>query len=71
MDTRVARRLHVSALRLGPVLVVTARNENLMVLDQVAAAIAIDAGRVADVVAVRLEPTNHRVLCLEYEVFRA
>ena len=71
VDAGVARRLDVGALRAGPVLVVADGQEDLVVADQRAGPVGVDAGRVADVVAVRLEPADHRVLGVEDPVLAA
>ena len=63
----VARQLDVGALLAGPVLVVADREEHLVLEELGAAAVAVDAARVADVVAVALEPPDHRVLGVEHE----
>jgi hypothetical protein len=64
----VARRFDVGALRSGPVLVVPDRQKHFVVLDERAAPIAVETGRVADVVAVRFEPAHHRVLGVEHQI---
>src|SRR5205814_8574861 len=61
----IARRLDVGALRAGPVLVVPYRHEDAVRLQQGAAAIRIDTRRVADVVALLLEPAEHREFGVE------
>ena len=70
MDTRVARRFDVRALRRRPVLVVPDREENLVFAQLGSPAIGINAGRVADVVSVGLEPPEHRIFRVEQPVFR-
>ena len=52
----------------GPVLVVADRQEDLVVEDLGPATVGVDAGEVADVVAVALEPAHHRVLGVEERV---
>ena len=68
VHARVARRLDVRALRARPVLVVADGKEDPVVADQSAAPVGIDAGRVADVVPVALQPADHRVLGVEHRV---
>ena len=65
VHARGARRLDVGALWTGPVLVVADGEEDLVLEQLGAAPIGVDAGRVADVVAVALEPAHHRVLGVE------
>ncbi len=65
IDAGVARRLDVGALRRRPVLVVADGQEGV-VLEQLRATPGrIGSGDVADVVAVALEPANHRVFAVE------
>ena len=71
VDARVARGLDVRALGAGPVLVVTRGHEDLVVADQRSEAIGVDPGLVADVVAVALQPADHRVLGVEDPVLAA
>src|SRR5512144_2660677 len=66
--TPASRAASTFALRPGPVLVVPDRDEHLVVLDERAAAVAVDPGRVRRVVAVGLQPSDHRVLGAEEEV---
>ena len=63
-----AGRLDVAALLARPVLVVAHRQERLVLEHLGAAAIRVDAARVADVVPVRLEPADHRILGVEQPV---
>ena len=67
----VARRLDVRALVAGPVLVVADRQEDVVLEQLGAAPIGVDARRVADVVAVALEPAHHRILGVEQAVLVA
>ena len=61
-------RFDVGALARRPVLVVADREEDLVVEDLGAAAVGVHAGEVADVVAVALQPADHRVLGVEQPV---
>ena len=61
MDAGAARRLDVGALLRGPVFVVADGEKYFVRFDQCAATVGIDAAEIADVVAVRLEPADHRV----------
>ena len=65
VNAGVARRLDVGALVAGPVLVVPDRQKSLVLQDQGAEAIGVDAGEVADVVAVGLQPPHHRIFGVE------
>ena len=64
--SRAASTLARCAAR--PVLVVADRQERLVLEQLGAAAVGVDAGEVADVVAVALEPAHHRVLGVEQAV---
>ena len=55
---------------LRPVLVVSDRHVNLMVPDQPGVALYVDGRHVADIVAIALEPADHRVLGVEQIVFQ-
>ena len=68
VDPVVARGLDVVALLGRPVLVVAHRHEGLVLQELAAAAGGVDTGEVADVVAVALEPAEHRVLGVEEPV---
>ncbi len=68
VDARFARRFHVLALLRRPVLVVAHRQVGLVLEDLIAAAVGVDTGEVADVVAVALQPADHRVLGVERRV---
>ncbi len=70
VHARVARRLHVRALRARPVLVVPDGEEGAVLEQLGPEAVAVDAGEVADVVAVALEPADHRVLALKTQSSR-
>src|SRR5262249_54456017 len=61
----IARGFDIGALRAGPVRIVPRRDENLVLLDLVAAAIAVDTREVADFIAVPLEPSDERQLGVE------
>ena len=65
VDAGVARARDVGALLAGPVLVVPGGHEDLVVADQRPVAVGVDAGLVADVVAVALQPADHRDLGVE------
>ena len=68
VDSRLARCLHIRALRSRPVLVVADRQEHF-VLEQVGPeAIGVDAARVRDAVPVLLHEPDQRVLVGEVEV---
>ena len=71
VDPRFPRRFDVRPLRARPVLVVAHREKDFVVEDLAAAAIGVNAGEVADVVAVALEPAHHRVLSVEGGVLSA
>ena len=66
----VSCSLDIAALLPGPVFVVAVRHEDPMIAQQRAAPISIHARRVTDVVAVGLEPTQHRVLGIEQPAIR-
>ncbi len=70
MDAGVAGRFDVGALRAGPVLVVADRHEDFVVGDLRAAAVGVDTGEVTDVVAVHLEPAQHRIFGVEQPALR-
>ena len=61
VDARVPRGLDVPALPGRPVRVVPDRHEHAMVPELRAAPIGIHASKVADIVAVALEPTHQRI----------
>ena len=61
----VARRLDVCTLAAGPVLIVSDGEEDPVVPDQIAAAVTIHPGEIADVEAVCLQPPHHRDLGTE------
>ena len=65
MHSRIARRLDVAPLAPRPVLVVPHGEKEPVVADELAPPVAVDAGGVARVVAVRLEETHERVLRVE------
>ena len=69
--TRIPRRFDIGALHVRPILIMTYRQEQLVVGNQVAAPVAVDAGEIADVVAVRLEPAHHWILGVEQPVLTA
>src|SRR6266851_2672584 len=69
-DTRSAGSLNVGALVAGPILVVADRHEDLVVLDQRAVPVAVKPRGIADVVAVGLEPPDHRIFRVEYPRLR-
>src|SRR6201999_1752385 len=71
VDAGVARAGDVGALLAGPVLVVPGGHEDLVVADEPAVAVGVDAALVADVVAVALEPADHRDLGVEDPVLPA
>src|SRR5262249_28520988 len=64
-DAGVAGGLDVGALVGRPVFVVAHRQEDLVVLDLAAPAGAVHVGKVADVVAVGLQPADHGILGVE------
>ena len=70
MDAGIARGLDIGPLPPRPVLVVPDREERLVVLDQRAAAVAVDASEIADVVAIGFEPAHHRVFRVEEPALR-
>ena len=65
MHAGVAGRLDVRALGARPVLVVADGQEGLVLADLGAEPVAVDAREVGDVVAVALQPADHRVLAVE------
>ena len=71
VHARVAGAGDVGALGTRPVLVVPGGHEDLVVADQPAVAVGVDAGLVADVVAVALHPADHRDLGVEDPVLAA
>ena len=66
----VTRVFDVGPLAPGPVLVVPARDERPMVQQQRSAALGVDAGDIAHVVAVGLEESDHRNLRVRQPVGR-
>ena len=64
-DAGVAGRLDVGPLLARPVFVVTDREKDLVLEQFGAAAVGVDAGGVADVVAVSLQEADHRILGAE------
>ena len=58
-------RLDVGALGAGPVLVVAVGHPDAVLLDATAIAVGVHAGVVGHVVAVGLQPADHRVLAVE------
>ena len=58
---RIPRRLHRRALRPGPILVMTHRDKQPRALRQ-APVVRVEAGLVADIVAVALEEAQQRIL---------
>ena len=64
----IAGRLDVRALGARPVLVVADGQEGLVLADLGAEPVAVDAREVGDVVAVALQPADHRVLAVEEPV---
>ena len=67
VDAGVPGRFHVGTLPARPVLVVSDREECLVLEKLCPSGGSVDPGEVADVVAVALEPADHRVLAAEEE----
>ena len=65
IDAGVAGRLDVGPLLARPVFVVTNGDEHLVLEQLGAAAVGVDAGGIADVVAVSLQEADHRILGAE------
>jgi hypothetical protein len=63
VNTCIPRRLNIGALRRRPVFVVADRQEGFVLRQHSRAiAVGIHTGAVADLVAVGLEPADHRIL---------
>ena len=77
MHPRSARRLNVGTLNFRPILIMADRQENLVTSNELGTfagriqAFGIDAGDVAHVIAVGLQPMNGRYLHSKKEILRA
>ena len=71
IDAGVGRSLYVGELRLRPVFVVADIEVGVGIEQQCGIGRGIDAGDVADIVTVLLEPINRRVLLAKQEIRRA
>ncbi len=68
VDSSIAGGFHVGALRAGPIFIVADRHEEFVVGNQVATAVAVDAGEIADVVTVSFQPAHHRIFDVEQPI---